>query len=105
MLPKCSKVYFSQVPALLKISLMLLATNAVNEQFSSTLRRIKNWPRTSMAQGRLNHCLLLAIYKEMTDKLSLNDVAVYEFCFGSDERCRLFRQFCQNDIRFKVCTF
>ena len=41
----------------------------------------------------------------MTDKLSLIDVAANEFCFGSDERSRLFRDFCQNDLRFKVITF
>ena len=28
-----------------------------------------------MAQVRLNHCMLLAIYKDMTDKLNLTDVA------------------------------
>ena len=84
---------------------MLLATNAVRDRFSSTLRRIKNWPRTSVTQGRLNQCMLLAIYKETTDKLSLIDVDAYEFCYGSDERCRLFGQFCQNDLRFKVCNF
>ena len=29
----------------------------------------------SMTQGRLIHCMLFAIYKEMTDKLSLIDIA------------------------------
>ena len=38
-----------------------------------------------MTQGRINHCKLLAIYKQMTDKLDLIDVG-NEFCFGSDER-------------------
>ena len=28
-------------------------------------RRTKNWPRTSRTQERLNHCMLLAIYKEI----------------------------------------
>ena len=88
---------------------MLPATNGVSERSASTLRRIKNWLpcwfRTSMMQGRLNHCMLLAIYKEMTDKSSLTDVAVNEFCFGSAERSYLFGHFCQNDLRVKVCTF
>ena len=52
-LPKSFKVYFSQVTTLLKISLVLSATNA--------LRIIKNWLRMSMTQGRLNHCMLLTI--------------------------------------------
>ena len=68
-------------------------------------RRTKNWPRTSRTQERLNHCILLAIYKEMTDKLSLIDVAANEFCFGSDERSSVLSHFCQNNLRFKVCTF
>ena len=36
-----------------------------------------------MTHGRVNHCLLFAIYKEMMDKLSLIDVASNEFGFGS----------------------
>ena len=91
-LPKSSKVYFSQVTTLLKISLVLLATNADSVRSASTLRRIKNWLRTSMTQRRLNHCMLLAIYKD--GKLSLIDVAASEFCFGSDERSLLFSHFC-----------
>ena len=49
----------------------------------------------SMTQGRLNHCTLLPIYKEMTEKLSLIDVAS-EFCLGSDEHSHLFSRFCQD---------
>ena len=58
-----------------------------------------------MTHGRFDHCMLLAIYKEMTDKLSLIDVAGNEFCFGSDERSHLFGYFYQNDLHFKVCVF
>ena len=49
-LPKSSKVYFSQVMPLLKTLLVLLATNAVSQRSASTLRRIKNRPRTSLTQ-------------------------------------------------------
>ena len=73
---------------------MLPATNAVSEESTITLRRIKNWLRTSMTQGRLNHRILLAIDKEMTDKLSLIEVGANEFCFGSDELSWLFSHFC-----------
>ena len=47
--------------------------------------------------------MLLAIYKEITDKLGLIDAATNKFCFGSDERSRLFSG--QNDLRFKFYTF
>ena len=49
-LPKSSKVYFSQVMPLLKTLLVLSATNAVSQRSASTLRRIKNLPRTSLTQ-------------------------------------------------------
>ena len=49
-LPKSSKVYFSQVMPLLKTLLVLSATNAVSQRSVSTLRRIKNRPRTSLTQ-------------------------------------------------------
>ena len=93
-------IYFSQVTSLLNISLVLPATNAVSEESTITLRRIKNWLRTSMTQRRLNHRMLLDIDKEMTDKLSLIEVGANEFCFGSDERSRLFSHFCQNQLPF-----
>ena len=72
---KSSKVYSSQVTTLLKISLVLPVTNAVSELSTSTLCRIENWSQTSMTQGRRNHYnVLLAIYKEMTDKSSSSSV-------------------------------
>ena len=49
--------------------------------------------------------MLLTIYEEMTDKLSLIDVAANEFRFGSDEHSHIFGHFYQNELRFKVCTF
>ena len=80
-------------------------TNAVSERSASALRRIKNWFRTSMTQVRPNHCILLAIYEELRDKLNLIDVVANEFCFGSAERSRLFGDFCQNALDVKICTF
>ena len=80
-------------------------TNAVSERSVSTRRKIKNWFRTSMTQVRPNHYILLAIYKELRNKLNLIDVATNEFCFGSTERSRLFGEFCQNVLGVKVCNF
>ena len=88
-LPKSSKVYFSQVTTLLKVSLELPATNSVSERSILTL----------------NHCMMLAIYKEMTDKLSLIDVAASEFCFGKDDGSNLLGHIFHNDLGFKVCSF
>ena len=51
-------IYFSQVTSLLKISLVLPVTNVVSEQSTITLRRIKNWLRTSMTQRKIISHLL-----------------------------------------------
>ena len=48
---------------------------------------------------------MLAIYKEMTDKLSLIDVAAGEFCFGKDDGSNLLGHIFHNDLGFKVCSF
>ena len=77
-------------------------TNAVSERSASTLHGIRNWFRTSMTQVRLNHCVLLAIYEEMRDRLKLIDVAANDFCFVSAERSRLFGDFCQNVLGVTV---
>ena len=37
--------------------------------------------------------MLLAVYKEMTEKLSLIDVTANKLCFVGDERSRLFHHF------------
>ena len=48
--------------------------------------------------------MMLVIYKEMSDKFSLTDVA-NEFCFANDERSQLFGHFCQNEMCLNTCTF
>ena len=67
-LSKSSLVYFSQV-SLLKILLVMPETNAVSERSASSLRRIKNWLRTTMTQGRRDAgtvCCLLFTKKKRT---------------------------------------
>ena len=77
--------YFSQVIILLKILLVMTATNAVSERSVSNIRRIKDLLRTSMTQKRLNHCMILSVHKERTDNLDLSVVA-NDFCCGKEER-------------------
>ena len=48
--PVNSREYFSQVTILLKILLVMPATNAVRERSVSNLPRIKDWLRTSITQ-------------------------------------------------------
>ena len=61
---------YSEIIVLLKLYLVSPATNAVSQRSASSLRRIKNWLRSTMSQERLNHCILLSIYKEKTDEIT-----------------------------------
>ena len=65
---------YSEVVTLLKIILVMPATNSLSEQSFSCLRRIKTYLRLTMSQERLNHCMLLNIYKEETDSINLIDI-------------------------------
>ena len=47
------------------------ATNAVSERSASQMRRVKTWLRTTVSQERLNYLMLLSIYKEKADELTL----------------------------------
>ena len=92
-----SREYFSQVIILLKILLVMPATNAVSERSVTNLRRIKDWLRTSMTQKRLNHCMILSVHKERIDNLDLAAVA-NGFCSGKEERWNTFGNFQQKDF-------
>ena len=59
---------FSEVATVLKLTLVMPATNALSEMSFSALRRIKNYLyRSTMTQKRMN--------KEDADNLNLIDVA------------------------------
>ena len=50
-------------------------TIATAEGTFSTLRRLKNYLRSTMTQNRLNHIVLLHTHKHRTDQLDLTEVA------------------------------
>ena len=95
-LSEAQKEFFSEVSTLVKLILVLPATNAVSERSFSSLRRIKTYLRTTMSQARLNHLMTLNVHKELTDSLSLVDVA-NEFVSNHDYRMRTFGCFTDND--------
>ncbi len=68
------------------------ATNAASERTVSTMRRLKSYLRSTMGQARLNHVMLLNMYKERLDKLDLIATA-NEFVRGSEHRLQLFGNF------------
>ena len=55
--------YFSEVFMLVKLILVVPATNALSERSCSALTRLKTYLRTTMCQERLNHCMILYFQK------------------------------------------
>ena len=51
------QLLLNEVVALVRLILVLPATNAVSERSFSALRRIKTYMRATMTQKRLNHCM------------------------------------------------
>jgi hypothetical protein len=86
------KLIFSEIHKLLLIILTVPITTATAERSFSALRRIKNYLRNSMSQQRLNHCIILNIHRELTDRLQLTDIA-QEFIGRNDRRIQFFGNF------------
>ena len=87
--------FYSEIIVLLKLYLASPATNAVSEGSASSMRRIKNWLRSSESQERLNHCMLFSIHREKTDETNLKN-ATNVFCEANKDRPS-FGSFCDRD--------
>ena len=81
-LSKGQKLLIGEVVKLLKLVIVMPATNAVSERSFSAMRRLYTYLRTNMSQNRLNNMIVLHVHKEKTDALKLVNVA-NEFVFGS----------------------
>ena len=81
--------WLKEVESLLKLVLVLPATNATSERGFSSLRRIKTYLNSTMKQERLNGSMVMHIHKESVDKIKLVDVAC-EFVSRSDFRFSKF---------------
>ena len=91
-LSPAAKSFYSEVCTLARLILVMPATNAVSERSFSVMRRIKSYLRSTMGQARLNHIMVLNIYKERLDKLDLTSIA-NQFVSGSEHRSRFFGKF------------
>jgi len=69
------KTLFSEVTLLMKLILVLPATNATSERSFSAMRRVKSHLRATMGQEQLNNLMVLHVHKELTEKLILSDIA------------------------------
>ena len=68
------------------------STNVASERSFSTMKRLKTYLQSTMGQSRLNHLMVLNVYKEVLDKLDLTTVA-NEFVQGSEHRLHVFGTF------------
>ena len=101
LLSSAKKALISDVIKLLKLLVVMPATNALSERSFSEMRRLYTYPRTNMSQSRLNHMMILHVHKTKTDSLSLINIANV-FVKLSDQRLAIFGEFTQEDLRAKL---
>lgn len=82
-----SRALLSQTELLLTLILVLPASNAVSERTFSSLKRVKTYLRSTMGQYRLNSCLILHTYKELTDQIDTEEI-IKEFVSGRTDRLK-----------------
>ena len=79
--------YYPLLEQLLRVVLLLPATNASSERSFSALKRLKTALRNSMGQARLNSLFIMHAYKELTDSLDVQKIiSQFVMCHGNRER-------------------
>ena len=91
-LSPAQRVAISEVCTVLKLIMVIPATNAVSERSASALRRVKTYLRSTMSQARLNNLLLLHTHKQRTDALDILS-CLNLFVQGSEHRQQVFGKF------------
>ena len=66
------KLLIGEVAKLLKLAIVMPATNAVSERLLSVMRCLYTYLRTNMSQNRLNNLMVLHVHKEKIDALKLS---------------------------------
>jgi len=61
---------------LLKVALSIPVSSATCERSFSTMRRIKNWLRTSMDQERFSSLAIINIEREVSNQLKAEDILI-----------------------------
>ena len=90
----------SEAVKMIKLVIVMPATNTVNERSFSAIRRLYTYLRTNMGSIHLNNAIVLHICKAQLEKLSMVDVA-NDFVFESYNRYTLFGRFDDVDLRRK----
>ena len=84
--------YFAEVITLVKLILVMPATNATSERSFSALRKLKTCLCATETQQRLNWCMVLHVHKYRTDKLDISDLAK-QFVSQNASRVHIFGSF------------
>ena len=84
--------FYSEVCQVIKLLLVMPATNAYSECSFSVMRRLKTYLCSTMGQARLNHIMLLHIYKAQLNSVDLPSIA-NDFVCGSEHRLSYFGKF------------
>ena len=100
---KAKRVIISEVVTLLKLLIVVPATNAESERGFSTMRRLKNYLRSTMGDNRLDNLMVLCIHKESLGQIDM--VKVFnEFVAKKITKRRLFGVFSKEDLPKKTST-
>ena len=91
-LTAAERTLLNEVVTVMKLVLVMPATNATSERSFSAMRRVKSYLRSTMGQERLNYLMTLHVHKESTDSLNLVQVA-NEFVSDNESRQRVFGVF------------
>ena len=93
-------VMLSEVSTILRLIMVLPATNAVSERSFSCMKRLKNWMRTTMTDKRLMHLMLCSVHKEEVKNLNLVKL-LNEFVGTNSSRQKVFGTFSSIDVTQK----
>ena len=91
-LSSAQKYLLDQVCIVVKLVLVMPATNATSERSFSALRRVKIYLQNLMSQRRLNNLMLLHVHKTLTNSLDVVRVA-NEFVGEYEHRLQIFGKF------------
>ena len=86
------RTLLNEVVIVMKLLLVMPATNASSERSFSALRRIKTYLRSTMGKERLNHLMTLHVHNDTIDAVDLVEVA-NQFVSGNEYRQRMFGMF------------
>ena len=81
-----------EVQKLVKLLLVMPATNAVSERSFSAMKRIKSYLRSTMSNNRMNHLMIMHVHKDKTDKIDMTQTA-NSFIGKTESRRKRFGHF------------